>query len=423
MNLSYHIFMNVEQKPTRKYYLYQTALYLLMVILIYSNTTLPVYVNDNIRFQLLIVNSLGFLIEILFFRSKSPYTIFFSLIAVFFLILLSLRLAVGDVNYSLLACLSITFCYSTRFKRKEAMIIAALFIPILIAVETKNTVYGHAYAPEFNIVFTDRYFYYFVGKVLLQAVVIFTVIQLQSMDKEQQEFKTELVLKELYIEKLIDSNLSFQGLASRIEEESRIAERLKITREIHDIIGTTLTSMIMMMECCKDMISNHELEEAKELLTNSMSQARDGHDEIRNSLRKLRMIEKTHIPISLKINKIIHNFAKITKMKIEVEYTNFNISRYPQYNHVIQRFIQEGLTNSFRHGKAKKIKIILFLAKSDLMISIQDDGIGSAKIIEGIGLKGMRERITSCGGTFSYKSSSMGFVLHATLPRISGEDV
>jgi signal transduction histidine kinase len=173
----------------------------------------------------------------------------------------------------------------------------------------------------------------------------------------------------------------------------------------------------MMMEYCQDLVRNDKKEEVLKLLQSSNQQAREGHDEIRQALKQLRTIENDAIPFENEIYKIIQNFKKITGMIFNVEYTNFNMERYPQYNHVILRFIQEGLTNSFRHGKATKVKLIFFLSSSHIIISIEDNGVGTDKVIEGIGLSGMKERLKKYNGELKYYSTSIGFSIIAQLPR------
>jgi len=229
--------------------------------------------------------------------------------------------------------------------------------------------------------------------------------------------KATILMQDLYIQKLIDNNLSFQNLAAHIDKESRIEERLHITREIHDITGYTLTSTIMMLEYCQDLINNNKNQEAIELLKTTNEQAREGHNEIRSALKQLRKIEHENIPFEKEIEKIIQNFRKITGMAFHVEYTNFNMEHFPEYNNVILRFIQEGLTNSFKHGKATKIKLIFFLSTNEIIISIEDNGIGNEKVIEGIGLSGMKERLLKYDGTLKYFSTSMGFTIIAHLPK------
>ena len=79
------------------------------------------------------------------------------------------------------------------------------------------------------------------------------------------------------------------------------------------------------------------------------------------------------------------------------------------------RFVQEALTNSFRHGGASCIEVRLFFAERDLIVSVSDNGNAPELIHEGIGLQGMRERLGEIGGSLSYHTLQ-GFTVIARLP-------
>ena len=83
---------------------------------------------------------------------------------------------------------------------------------------------------------------------------------------------------------------------------------------------------------------------------------------------------------------------------------------------LIYQFIQEGLTNSFRHGEATKIKILFWREDHILNIHLTDNGIGAKSIKEGIGMMGMRERLGALGGTMDSQNVVDGFELSARIP-------
>ena len=62
--------------------------------------------------------------------------------------------------------------------------------------------------------------------------------------------------------------------------------------------------------------------------------------------------------------------------------------------------IQEGMTNSLRHGKASQVRLMFWQTDSELIVNLYDNGKGSDTIREGIGFSGMRERIARLGGGF-----------------------
>jgi two-component system sensor histidine kinase UhpB len=87
---------------------------------------------------------------------------------------------------------------------------------------------------------------------------------------------------------------------------------------------------------------------------------------------------------------------------------------------VVYRFVQEALTNIFRHARAKDALITLSHdeAKKSIYIRVEDDGVGFApdKPI-GLGLAGMKERVRGLGGRVNFGSgASGGGLVEAVIP-------
>ncbi len=83
------------------------------------------------------------------------------------------------------------------------------------------------------------------------------------------------------------------------------------------------------------------------------------------------------------------------------------------------RVVQEGLTNAFRHANARHIAICVSCAASELCVSVADDGAGLKGFWrEGLGLRGMSERVGALGGRLALRNGpAKGAVLEARLPR------
>jgi len=218
------------------------------------------------------------------------------------------------------------------------------------------------------------------------------------------------------IDLLTETNLELQKFAVVIRDESRMAERQKITRDLHDIIGYTLTSITMMLEYGGDLLRQDDKEKLSEILTSASDQARNGLFEVRKTLRQLRDMQIEKVSYFTKIKQIVDNFGAVTNINISLEYGNFTSKLNKKGEEFVYHFLQEGLTNSFRHGRASKIRIIFLQETDNMIISIEDNGVGNPDVVEGIGLNGMHERIVACGGSIRYSSGSWGFTIIARLP-------
>jgi two-component system NarL family sensor kinase len=85
------------------------------------------------------------------------------------------------------------------------------------------------------------------------------------------------------------------------------------------------------------------------------------------------------------------------------------------------RFLQETLTNAIKHSGAKQIWVELFADGHEIVLSVQDDGVGFSGMDEtaqnGIGITGLKERLTIVGGALTINSSPNGTIVSAHLPQ------
>jgi two-component system, NarL family, sensor histidine kinase UhpB len=80
--------------------------------------------------------------------------------------------------------------------------------------------------------------------------------------------------------------------------------------------------------------------------------------------------------------------------------------------------VQEALTNVVKHAHAATVHVAIRLADGELVVEIQDDGVGfdPAQHTPGFGLAGMRERVYLAGGTLEVSSGAGGTLTRAELP-------
>jgi signal transduction histidine kinase len=222
------------------------------------------------------------------------------------------------------------------------------------------------------------------------------------------------------IQKLSASNSELQQYANMAEEKSMMNERLKLTREIHDTVGYTMTNLQMMLEASTDLVKSNPVK-LEQLLIQALDITKNGHEEIRQSLRVLRntkLKEKNSIE---SIRNLTGIFMESTGVNVRVEFGNLPWKLNKREDHIIYRFLQEAMTNALTHGDAKKIEIQFWREESQIKINVEDDGKGSLDIEQGIGLKGMTERLNEVSGSLSYENTSMGFSIRAAIPWSTNE--
>ncbi len=194
----------------------------------------------------------------------------------------------------------------------------------------------------------------------------------------------------------------------KLEEISIIKERNRIAREIHDTLGHTLTGAIIQLEAAKKLVSV-DSQKAIEAIEQTQTTTRTGFAELKRAIKALKPIlleDNTLKDALLLLFERIQNESdyKINS-RIEISDTiDKNIKE------CIYKITQELITNSIRHGKATSMDITITQGEDLIRLQVEDNGIGCNQIVEGYGLKGIRERIAVYNGKVHYSSKeNQGF--------------
>ena len=191
--------------------------------------------------------------------------------------------------------------------------------------------------------------------------------------------------------------------------EVRENERAAISREIHDRLGQSLTALKIDLNWLSGKI-DAESEEGIKLnemieLVNATSM------DIHWISSELRPAIFDDLGLASALEWYCEEFANRTGLKVQLEIEDIqteNINR----DLSIYRVAQESLTNIIRHAGAKKVQIKLHKRKKDIVLLIEDDGIGisSDKIrsTKSFGLLGMFERVNQSGGHMEITAPDKG---------------
>ena len=250
---------------------------------------------------------------------------------------------------------------------------------------------------------------------LLSAFGALVLIMVGQADSRAEMYR-DLKMQKETMKTLARFNADLQNYARKIDVESSDRERNRISREIHDISGYIFTNLIALLNAASS-IPPEKHSELSDILITAGKQAREGLNETRTALRKTREVPIPEEEGVRAINKIISIFQKVTGVSVRVNWGNTPHSFSREMNFALYRTIQEALTNAIRHGKATEITIHFQIEGAILHLTIIDNGQGAGKVVKGIGLAGMEERIGNLGGTIRVeKAPGGGFQLIAEVP-------
>lgn len=240
-----------------------------------------------------------------------------------------------------------------------------------------------------------------------------------------KEHNNKLKLEDLYHrlklseENLIKTNRELEIYADSIRDLSILKERNRISREIHDSVGHSLSTIIIQLGAIEK-IGKSNGEAASLMASNLKNFAKNGLEEIRKALRELKPKEFQEYESLLIIENLIKDFNKLTGIDVKFGFSKNKWQINEETSLVLYRAIQEFLSNSAKHGKATKINIFLHFG-DDLILTLQDNGVGTNIINRGIGLTSISERVNELGGSISYESrENNGFLLRIVLKAVNG---
>ncbi|MGQ8874738.1 ATP-binding protein [Paenibacillus sp. TSA_86.1] len=186
--------------------------------------------------------------------------------------------------------------------------------------------------------------------------------------------------------------------AVSMAEISAEEERNRITKEIHDAMGYSLTTTLMQLEAGKSLISDKP-DEALRYMNHSQELVRRGLQDIRRSLKQLKE-EGQKLSMGDRIRQLIRETQINTEISIEEEVLQDWSTLRVEEQEILFFAIQEGLTNGIRHGDSRQFQ--LYLSEEDDYIVFRLNNIGKPYAPEqpGIGVHYMQSTVHAAGGTF-----------------------
>jgi signal transduction histidine kinase len=207
---------------------------------------------------------------------------------------------------------------------------------------------------------------------------------------------------------LARTNAELEGTRELLAETNRIAERARIARELHDLLGHHLTAMALNLETASHLAAGEQLVHIEA----ARDRARALLGEVRDTVRAMRSGEG--IRLDAAVQALV---AGIERPRIHLRFDEALPDASPASAQVLFRCAQEIVTNAVRHSRAENLWLDFVRSGDALEIQARDDGRGADPIGPGGGLTGMRERLEERGGRLAVRSEpGRGFEVVAALP-------
>jgi two-component system sensor histidine kinase DesK len=200
-----------------------------------------------------------------------------------------------------------------------------------------------------------------------------------------------------------------------ISRLSKQEERQRISRELHDTLGHTLTMITLKSELAEKLIVQHP-ERAKQEIRDVQLTSRAALKQVRELVSGMNAVT---LQDELSNAKRILAAAYIT---IKVEGYPASASLSPLVDNMLGMCLREAVTNVVKHSEARQCTIEWAMTPDQYRLAIRDNGIGCDQTDKGpahTGLRGMQERLNLMDGKLDFHSAKgSGTCLTITVPRV-----
>ncbi len=267
----------------------------------------------------------------------------------------------------------------------------------------------------------DKKFLILAGKNILTTIndigfIVFLYFLLQNKINENKAIRSLNQELRVTASELKVANIQLKDFAKTSEENVKMKERNRLAREIHDILGHSLTSITTGIEACVEMIG-FDPELAKKQLRKILLLSRKGLLDVRRSVNELKIDSIAKAELIPAIKTLVNDINECTPIRICLSIKGEVVKLKDDEDQTVYRIIQESITNAIRHGEASKIDLQLLYSEDHLKIIITDDGLGTDYIQEGFGLSHIRERLDMLKGVIEIDTKKgEGFAITVELP-------
>lgn len=245
-----------------------------------------------------------------------------------------------------------------------------------------------------------------INLVLINILVLITLLMTINDSKKLSFYKilnSDQREQLIHLEEQIKDN---ERLIKTIKYSAVLEERNRLSARLHDKIGHSISSSIIMLEAAMLQMKKDQ-EKALISMQKATAHLREGVDDIRKALREERPIRSdlgsNDIQLLLDEANAKHELHTIYRTKGNLEQVNLELWQ------CIKENVGELLTNVLKHSKASAFTVEIKVMTAMVKVSYYDNGVCKGKLIKGLGLEAVEERTIKCNGKCFFEMNEIGF--------------
>lgn len=215
---------------------------------------------------------------------------------------------------------------------------------------------------------------------------------------------------------LADAHEQLRRSAQRLEAAATVAERTRIARDLHDAVGHELTALNIMLESAIA-VSGDDPVRARTFLNDAKTLASNALAEVRRTVGAMKADPLLRDDLAALVAQLADEMHR--HLAVDVVCTIGDVRCSPAVKTALYRVIQEAISNAVRHARAERVEVTVGRDRDRVALQVRDPGAGfdPDENRSGHGLRIMRERVESLGGTFAITSArGRGCVVAASVP-------
>jgi two-component system sensor histidine kinase DesK len=211
--------------------------------------------------------------------------------------------------------------------------------------------------------------------------------------------------------KVVESNIALAAARSEVARLAAENERSRIARDLHDLLGHSLTTITVKAGLARKLAEHGDTERA-------FTEIGEVEQLSRRTLGDVRAAVSAHREVTLTgelatAREVLRAAGMVSELPPSVAETE------PQLSELFGWVVREAVTNVVRHSRATHVRIAL----GPDFVEVVDDGRGGLPGPgPGYGLRGLRERVEAAGGTLTITTGMSGFKLRAEVPATRVEE-
>jgi signal transduction histidine kinase len=202
-----------------------------------------------------------------------------------------------------------------------------------------------------------------------------------------------------------------------MEEIYTLNERNRISRDLHDSIGHTLSTIVIQLAAIEKVTEKSNPKAAK-MLNQLHGFTKEGLSNVREVIHEIKPSNYGRIAFVDRLASLMTEFEANSNLQVYFNTNEVQWRLNEDQEALIYRAVQEFLGNTSKHSDATEIRIQYHFTNDSVILTMQDNGEGTDEIVPQMGLTGMKERANLLGGKVNIRSSlGSGFKVRIVLPK------